>query len=225
MTTRTLHIGAEVASGVRASVDTAGEFASSLFLDVSAGSPVVTVDGSADGITWASTGASLANGETARRYGLPRYLRAAWTGAGTFALTAETRTFYASPDDVRATVRGVGDGGPLADVSDVEIERHIDAASDEISGAFQTAQFKAPVYSVGSAVRKRCADIACLGAMRAIGFNPEGIADDIIIKAHDDAMSWVRQIARERLRPAGLVDSTPAAYDGGAALSFRVRTR
>ncbi len=225
MTTRTLHTGAEVASGAGASVDTAGELASLLTLTTTAGTPVVTVEGSADGTTWAATSGILVSGAPARLYGLPRYLRASWVGAGTFSLTAVTRALFCSPDDVRATVRGIGDGGPLADVLDADLERHIEAASDEIVSAFQTAQFKLPVYAVGPAVQKRCADIACLNAMRAIGFNPEGIADDIIVKAHDDAMAWTRQIARERLRPAGVIDATPAAYDGGAAIAFAPRCR
>lgn len=224
MTTHTLHSGAEVASGTGASVDTAGEFGSAIALAVTAGTPVVSVESSADGVAWSAIAVLIA-GQTTRLYGLARYLRASWVGAGTFTATTTARTLYASPDDVRATVRGIGDGGPLADVTDVELERHVEAATDEIVSAFETAQFKTPVYAVGPAVRKRCADIACLNAMRAIGFNPEGIADDIIVKAHDDAMAWVRQIARERLRPAGVVDSTPTTYDGGAALAFRVRTR
>jgi len=222
MTTRTLHTGAEVASGVGASVDTAGELASVLLLAVSSGSPVVTLEGSPDDVTWSSTGLALVPDETTRRYALPRYLRAAWTGAGTFTLTAETRALFCSPEDVRACARALDDDGPLGSASDAALEEHIDAASAEILSAFQTAQFKLPVYAVGSDTRRKCADIACLYAMRSVGFNPDG-ETNLFVKAYDDAVAWTRRIAREGLRPVGVVDATPATYDGGASLAFRPR--
>lgn len=222
MTSRTLHTGAEVASGVGASVDTAGELASALLLAVSAGAPVVTVEGSADGLSWAPTGPALVVGELTRRYALPRYLRAGWTGAGTFTLTAETRALYASPEDVRACARAVDDDGVLASVTDERLEQFIEEASAEIQSAFQTAQFKLPIYRVGADTKRHCSDIACFYAMRSVGFSPDG-ETDVFVKAHDDGIAWTRRVAREGLRPVGVVDATPTRYDGGAAVAFRPR--
>lgn len=223
MTSRILHAGTEVASGVGAPTDTAGELASRVTLTVDAGTPVVVVEGSRDGTAWAPVSGALVPGTPLRLYGLPRRLRAAWTGAGTFTLTAETRALFASPEAVRACARAAGDDGPLAAVTDDALEEHIEAATAEVLSAFQTAQFKLPIYAVGADTRRKTADLACLYAMRSIGFSPDGEAD-LFVKAHDDAQAWLRRVAREGLRPLGVEDATPTRYDGGAAIAFRPRT-
>lgn len=222
MTIRTLHAGAEVASGVGASVDTAGETGALVSLDVTAGTPVVTLQASVDGVTWTDVGAPLTDGVPVRVYHQPRYLRASWTGAGTFTVIATTRSLFATPDEVRACARAADDDGPLATVTDAAIEDHIEAATADILSAFQTAQFKLPVYAIGADTRRKCADLACFYAMKSIGFTPDGDTD-LFVKGHDDANAWLRRVAKEGLRPVGVIDATPTRYDGGAALAFRPR--
>lgn len=225
MTLRTLHTGSVLGSGVGASVDTAGELASLLTLTVTAGTPVVVVEGSADGTTWTPQGAALVSGTPTRLYGLPRRLRASWTGAGTFTLTAETRVLYASPDDLRRTSpAGSGQGSQLASMSDAECEKHLAVASALVLSAFQSAQYSLPIYAVGEDTSGMVVDIAALRAMRSLGLNFDG-PDNIIILAHDAAMKWVRQVAQEGVRPLGVIDATPAQYDGGAAIAFRPPSR
>lgn len=223
MTLRTLHSGAVPGPGVSAAVDTEGELSSAFTLTVAVGTPVVSVEGSPDGVLWASLGPALAPGTT-RRYLLPRFLRAAWTGSGTFTLTAETRVLFAAPQDVRDRARAANDEGPLAEVTDVKLESFIAQASAAVLSAFQTGQFKLPVYAVGEDTRACVMDLACLYAMRSIGFAPDGEVD-LMVKAHDEAMAWLRRVAKEGLRPVGIVDAAPAVYNGGAALAFRPRRR
>lgn len=223
MTLRLLHSGAEVASGAGASIDTAGEMSASLDLEVSDGAPVVSLEGSADGTSWTTVISAIPVG-TQSLYRLPRYLRAAWAGAGTFILTATTRALFCSPAEVRASIQAPLDGGPLGTLTDDKIEERIEAATAEILAAFQTAQFSLPIYAIGADTRQRCIELAAFMTIRAVGFAPDG-ETDLIVKSYDDAQAWLRRVAREGLRPVGIVDATPTRYDGGAAIAFRPNRR
>lgn len=219
MALRLLHTGAEATSGVGASIDTDGELSSLLALETVSGTPAVQVEGSSDGTTWSAVCPPLEEGTT-RLYRLPRYLRAAWTGPGSFVLTATTRALFCSPAEVRASLQAPLDSGPLAQLTEAQIEERIEAATAEILAAFQSGQFQLPIFAIGADTRQRCIEIAAFLTIRAVGFSPDG-ETDLIVKSYDDAQAWLRRVAREGLRPVGVVDVTPARYDGGAALAFR----
>ena len=49
--------------------------------------------------------------------------------------------------------------------------------------------------------------IAAFLVMKRRGFQPEG-ADELIVKGHDDAQKWLKDVAAGRIRPPGLAPAT-----------------
>jgi phage gp36-like protein len=72
-----------------------------------------------------------------------------------------------------------------------------------------------PLTSWGSDVVGAVVAIAALGLFRLRGMNPENPADQLVVKAYDDAIAWLRDVAAGKAEPVGIVDSTPATIEEG----------
>jgi phage gp36-like protein len=93
-------------------------------------------------------------------------------------------------------------------------------AASEVADGYLRAQFRLPLVSWGSDLRRHVAMIAAwdiLSAQR--GFNPDSPGDQIWLARYQQALQWLKDVANGLLVP-NIVDSTPQIRDGAP----RVRT-
>ena len=55
--------------------------------------------------------------------------------------------------------------------------------------------------------------MAAWGLLARRGFNPEAGADIAVRRNYEDAVGWLRDVARGHLEPDGLVDASPAELE------------
>lgn len=192
-----------------------------LIVTAATGSLTASVETSPDSATWRALGtfaAATAAGVQAKRFpGADRYVRAKWTITGatpsfTFSMLGTKVLVLATPADLDKL--GCG-GNALGDLSDEDKDRALCAATDDVDGALESGGYLPPWTAWRSDLRQRVVDIAVFRLMKRRGFMPQG-PDEMIVKAYDDAQAWLTRVAREERACAGLVDSTPSTYDGGA---------
>ena len=189
-------------------------------------SMAVEVQTSADGDAWRTLGAFDAvteEGELVSWFGdADRYIRAKWTLDGNAPVfTAEiTGTAYQSFAGLEDLAENSIPAAALADVALVTKARALLRATDEAVSALQSGGFTPPITAWGSDTTGAVCDLAAYYALKQRGFNPEG-SDSLILDAADKAKAWLKMVAAEEIEPAGIVDSTPDEYDGGAFVVSR----
>lgn len=110
--------------------------------------------------------------------------------------------------------------GALEDIDSATKEAALDAACDVANGYLGNA-FVLPITAHGADLTRHVVAIAVWDLMTGVrGMNPDG-SDETIRMRYDDAIRWLERVADGRLRPAGLVDSTPDVFEGA---SFVVTT-
>lgn len=147
---------------------------------------------------------------------LSRYIRAAWTieaTGATFSLDGQAHQVFFTRDDIES---GEIPAAAIASIDDKVFADAIIKASDDISDHLNGA-FVPPIVAVGDSVRQRGSEIAIFRLMKHKGFKPGGY-DELIVKASDDAMSWLKRVASGALKPHGIVDSTPTINEASAAV-------
>jgi phage gp36-like protein len=115
---------------------------------------------------------------------------------------------YATPADLaRLSLPATAIDGISAD----DQQAALDSASD-IADGYLAARFNLPLVAPfpGDLVQKVC-DIGALLVMKRRGFNPAG--DDVIVKGHDAAMAWLKDVSRNLAHPQA-TDSSPASPAG-----------
>lgn len=226
----TLHAsGSETSNGASAAVDVSTlRTALRLQLDVTALSgttPTLTVSvetspsGAGD---WKTLGAFAVVNESSARFEelsfgeCERYVRASWVLGGTtpdftFAVGGNAHVLYVRPADLtRYAVQAQGLSGIAAGVL-------VDCclrATDDAEAAFNGA-YVMPITAWGEDVRGRVGDIAVYYAMKHRGLRP-GSADDLLVKAYDDAQRWLQRVSDGKISPPSILDSTPSVFDAGA---------
>lgn len=85
----------------------------------------------------------------------------------------------------------------------------LDAASSKADG-YLGAAFRLPLISWGEDVTLAVCQIAGELLLNVRGFNPAGL-NESIVEASKRATEWLRDVAKGVVRPAGCVDTTPAA--------------
>ena len=104
----------------------------------------------------------------------------------------------------------------LAGIPDEDLERAIQAASATVDSYLAT-RYTRPILAWGDDVREKTAALAAWLVMsRRRGFNPEAGSDVALRTNHDDAMRWLKDVARYDAEPVGIVDSAPAGDEGSA---------
>lgn len=147
-----------------------------------------------------------------------RFVRARWTIGGsspsaTFALSGEAHTLYATPKDIgRLSLPTKA----TQNIPDSVMADGCLSASDEAEGSLASS-YTMPITAWGNDLRTEVSNIAAMTVMRFRGFQPGG-GDDLIVKAADDARSWLKRVAAGSIRPPGIIDSAPTVYEGGAAI-------
>jgi len=220
----TLHAsGAESASGASSTpIDLGDRTLVEFTLDVTAlaATTVVTVivETSRTGTEWVFAGRfdALSKPST-RALVIPdalRFIRARWAIAGsspsaTFALTAVAHQLYALPADI---ARYGLPAAALELVSPEQLARACLAASGEAEGYLSSA-YKLPLTAWDIGTRSHVAKMAAYEAMRHRGFDPDSGKDASLEVGRGEAITWLNRIANGKLRPVGIVDSTPEAAE------------
>lgn len=145
-----------------------------------------------------------------------RWVRLNWTITGTtpsftFSVAGTAHVLYATPSQVKTHSL------PARAIQEDQIGYFLDSclgATDEAEGYLNSA-FVLPLTAWGTDLTKQVSRLATYDFMNQRGWQPEG-PDAIIIDARDQALSWLNRIAAGRLKPPGIVDSTPEVHEGGA---------
>jgi phage gp36-like protein len=233
----TLHASAaEATSGTGPTVDiTALRQAAKLTLEITAvtGSDTptltVTIETSPSGTgSWQQVVAFASQGAvgsvdlvTAK---LRHFIRARWTITGTavsitFALTGEAHQIYATVEQSEGMAIPAA---ALATLTDQEKAQALLRASDFAEGKI-AGSFTMPISAWGDDVRGAVADLYVYHALSKRGFNPELGTDQLIVERKNDATKWLTDVAAGRVKPPGIVDSTPESYEGGSYVVSRAR--
>lgn len=96
----------------------------------------------------------------------------------------------------------------LTDIDPADLAKEIGGASGVMDSYFAgSTRFTLPLVSWGAEVRKCCAVLAGVGALRTRGYNPE---DDKSVKETVDFwMAWLAKVAAGDVLPVDIVDSPP----------------
>jgi phage gp36-like protein len=190
---------------------------------VSGATPSLTVSvetGPSSSGPWRSLGsftAATAAGVQDKSFGeLDRYVRASWTISGTtpsftFSVSGTAHVLYAAPSHVTRFAL------PAAALSGIDLSDQLDSclgATDEAEGYISSA-YTLPLTAWGEDLAKHVANMAGFDMLRRRGFQPEG-PDQVVIDGRDHALSWLKLLATGRIRPVGIVDSTPDTFEAGA---------
>lgn len=96
-----------------------------------------------------------------------------------------------------------------SDLEDGVIEAAVLAASS-LAYSFLRSRYTLPLVTWGSDLKMAVAKIAALYVLTKRGFDPSSPADQAMVKGHDDAIAWLRDVAADRAA-ADVVDTAPAA--------------
>lgn len=102
--------------------------------------------------------------------------------------------------------------GWLTGVTTAQQEAALDAASAEADD-YLRARYTLPLSAYPDSLKARVVDMAVFRLMKRRGYNPENGNDNLIAKAYDDAMVWLKQVARGEV-VLGATDATPSTYEG-----------
>jgi phage gp36-like protein len=193
------------------------------------GSQVLRVQTSADGSTnWRTVAERVFETNDPGAYdwpivGLDRYVRLTWaiSGSATLGVSGQAHVVYCDPVDF--TRYGLPDGA----TEGVEVSIIADAclaATDEADGYIAGA-YVLPLTAWDEALRKHCTKLAVWTVMTRRGFDPEQGPDKILKVDYDNAIAWLKRLQDGKLRPPGIVDSTPQVFEGGASVVSRPRRR
>jgi hypothetical protein len=70
-----------------------------------------------------------------------------------------------------------------------------------------------PLTTWDVATRKHVACMAAYDLMRFRGYDPNAGPDELLQRGRDQAVQWFMRIADGKLRPVGIVDSTPVVTE------------
>lgn len=183
----------------------------------------VRLEASADGVTgWRSfatfTRATAATVERITAISPDRYVRVAWTIAGTtpsftFDASGTRGVSYANLDHLDTL------GLPVAALSSRTASQRAEAiavASEKIDSKLGVV-FDLPLVAWGADITECVCKIAGYDLLSVRGFNPDG-ADQNIRDRQNDAWRWLADVANLKAVPVGIVDSTADVDDAGIAV-------
>lgn len=152
--------------------------------------------------------------------GLERYVRTTWDltnmTSAEFEVTAVAHQVYCDPADM------VLDSVPEEALEDITASTRANAcivASSKAEG-YLAGSFNMPITAWDDDLRAETSALATAVCFKHRGFDPNG-PDKLILDCEKAALTWLDRIANGRLKPPGIVDSTPETFEGG---SFVVST-
>ena len=126
---------------------------------------------------------------------------------------------YATPEDL--TLLSLP-ANAMSSITDAEQQAALDAASDEADSYLGSA-FRLPLNEWGMDLRQHVCSIAALRLMNHRGYNPQAGANDTIRLCYEDAIRWLENIARGRVKPAAVLDTEPRVVNVSRVYSTKVR--
>jgi phage gp36-like protein len=178
--------------------------------ELNGGPLIVYVETSPDNATWRlldPSGAMVAAPavETLAFDRCERYVRSRWTLDidATFSLRGEAHQLFVTRDGLLAELPTTA----LASVSNNVITQALISASCDVEDALGT-RYPLPITKVPESVKQRCARIAAFLILKHKGFAGGGI-DELVVKAYDDAMKWLKDVRTSELEPSG-IEPTPS---------------
>lgn len=185
---------------------------------------VVSIQTSADGVTgWRTVDSWSALTAVDKvqlcAADLSRWVRISWALAGTspsatFVVSGNAHQLFLQIADV--TLSELPAKAITSVPKNVQANALIVASADGETA--MASCFTLPIVTMTSVdVMQRLAQIAAYHIMKYRGFQPQG-ADELIVKAYDDAQAWLLRMSQAKIRPPGITDSAPTVYEGGAAV-------
>lgn len=109
------------------------------------------------------------------------------------------RNLYASPEDLATLALSPR---ALEGVSEADQLLAIAAASSYADG-YLRARYRMPLVSWGQDLTLCVAQLAAYSVMNARGYDPSSPHDQLIVKQYDDAVAWLRDVAKGLVTPGG----------------------
>ena len=149
-------------------------------------------------------------------FGLERYVRAGWEiGAGAsvyLSVTANAHVLYCEPRDVGRLAM------PERAIEDSDQGKLLSAciAISEVADGYLNGGFTLPLTAWDEGLRLQTARLIAADFLRNRGTDPAG-PDSVIFDAENQALkSYFIKISEGKLKPPGIVDSTPEVFEGGS---------
>ena len=109
-------------------------------------------------------------------------------------------------------------GAALSSVAVATRDAARKTASDEASG-YLKKRYTLPIVEWANDLRRKVADMTVADLMMYRGFDPGSSSGDLIVKRRDDAVLWLRDVAKGIVEPTDLVDSTPDVDEAAPLVS------
>ena len=81
--------------------------------------------------------------------------------------------------------------------------------ASRFADSYLAKRYTVPLETYGEDIKRCVIDIAQFDIMARRGFRPGSGADEIIIKRRDDAVDWLRQVAKKLVEPTGITETRP----------------
>lgn len=96
-------------------------------------------------------------------------------------------------------------------------------AASAAADSYFNKRFTLPLVTWGADITRAVVAIASWDLLSRRGFNPSSGADVAIRQRYDDAVGWLRDVARGLVEPAGLVDTTAPVLEGAPLVESDAR--
>lgn len=152
---------------------------------------------------------------------LNKFVRLSWSlnllDGATFSVSGSSQTVYCSYGDIK---RYGLTGGALEELTKSEVVESCLAATDEADGYIGNSR-KLPLVSWGQDLTLHCSKIATRYILDRRGWAIDG-SDEVIEKAFDRAIDWLKRLADGKISPPGMVDSSLEIHEESSYVATRV---
>lgn len=109
--------------------------------------------------------------------------------------------------------------GDALSVIDVAVRDASRAGVSAVALGYIKKRATLPLISWGDDIKRAAADLCVYDLMTYRGFDPGSNSGAVIVKRNDDAVAWLRDVARGIVEPVDMVDSTPDTDEQGPLVS------
>lgn len=149
--------------------------------------------------------------------GLDKFVRVTWAftnmTSATFSAAGVAHVTYCDPADITALAV------PEHSIEEIDGSQRANACisvSDTATGYLNSA-YVLPITAWDDDLRMYAAQMAAALIFRRRGADPAG-PDKMVFDAETAAIKWLDRIANGRLKPPGIIDSTPDIWEGGSVV-------
>lgn len=129
-------------------------------------------------------------------------------------------SYTVTPNDLR---RYAISGSALTGYEDDELQGFLDVALSQ-AYSYLRSQYTLPLSAAGLDLTMAVCQLAAFRALTHRGFDPSNPADQVLVKAHDDAIAWLRDVANGRAS-IDVTSTSPAKTSSGARVYSGRSTR